>query len=422
MARQQRGLAARRAGLGYTQERFAEAVGVERSTVWRWENGAVAPLPEHCPRIRAVLGLTPAQLDELLRETAADRGSAPGQLSEHRAVSPALSWDDPDEVLLHLHELQESNIGDGQVRLLEDQVHRTVAEYEQRGPAELGPPTARLRRRVHQLLGGRQLLRTRYRLHRAAAQLSGLLGYMAVNTGRFRLASAYCAEALHLATEIEDIDLQVWVWGTRSLGAYYQADYARAHGHAARGWALAPNSPQSIRLLANGEARALGQLGDRAGADAAVGQALALIDRYDIDPGLTPCISFEPYGYARVAANAATAYVPLGDTARVLHYTGDVDPAVEQADSDWSRALVRLDIATAVLRQDDADLEQALALGREALRVCADHPIRSVWQRATTLHGLTQRWASEPRVIEFADQLRTWRGRPQVQAISGGTR
>ncbi len=47
----------------------------------------------------------------------------------------------------------------------------------------------------------------------------------------------------------------------------------------------------------------------------------------------------KPYGYARVVANVATAYVPLGDTARVLHYTGDIDPAVEQADSDWSRAL-----------------------------------------------------------------------------------
>ncbi|WP_406692784.1 helix-turn-helix domain-containing protein [Saccharopolyspora sp. ID03-671] len=418
MAHQRRGLAARRAGLGYTQESFADVVGVERSTVWRWESGVVVPLPEQCSRIRAVLGLMPSEFDELLREVTAERVSAPRQTSERRAAS---SWDDPDEVLLQLHELQDSNVGEGQVRLLEDQVQRIVADYEQCGPSELGPPTARLRRQVHQLLCGRQLLRTRYRLHRVAAQLAGLLGYMAVNTGRFRLASEYCAEALHLAIEIEDIGLQVWVWGTRSLGAYYQADFVRAHADAARGHALAPNSPQSIRLLANGEARALGQLGDRAGADAAIGHALALLDRYDVDPELTPCISFEPYGYARVAANAATAYVPLGDTPRVLHYTGDIDPAVEHADSDWSRALVRLDIATAVLRQQDADLEQALALGREALRVCADQPIRSVWQRANTLHGLTQRWANEPQVIEFTDQLRTWRDRPEVQAISGRT-
>ncbi|WP_253863607.1 2'-5' RNA ligase family protein [Prauserella halophila] len=38
----------------------------------------------------------------------------------------------------------------------------------------------------------------------------------------------------------------------------------------------------------------------------------------------------------------------------MLHDTGDIDPAVEPADSDWSRAWVRLDIATSVLRQQDA--------------------------------------------------------------------
>lgn len=69
----------------------------------------------------------------------------------------------------------------------------------------------------------------------------------------------------------------------------------------------------------------------------------------------------------------------------------------------------------------DSDLDRTLALGREALRVCADQPVRSVWQRATTLHGLTQRWANEPQVLEFSDQLRSWRDRPEVQAISGRT-
>ncbi|SFE22833.1 hypothetical protein SAMN04487819_109237 [Actinopolyspora alba] len=152
----------------------------------------------------------------------------------------------------------------------------------------------------------------------------------------------------------------------------------------------------------------------------AVGQALSLLDHHEISPELTPCLSFEPYGYARLAANAATAYVPLGDTERVLHYTGDVDTAVEQADSDWSRALVRLDVATALLHQPDPDLEHALALGTESVRICADYPIRSVWQRAHTLYGLAQRWAGDARVTEFTEVLRTWWSRPQVRDVAGG--
>ncbi|WP_280137868.1 helix-turn-helix transcriptional regulator [Actinopolyspora xinjiangensis] len=421
MPRQRRGLAARRAGLGYTQERFAETVGVERSTVWRWEKGTAAPLPEQRPRIVSVLGVTPEELDDLLNETAAKDTSSPqSHVPEHPGVTSTSSWDDPDELWLQLQELQESNVGDEQLRFLEDQVPRIVAEYEHRGPVELGPVVVRARRQVHQLLRGRQTLRIRYRLHRLAGQLAGLAGYMAVNMGRFRLANVYCQEALLCATEIGDVDLQAWVWGTYSLGAYYQGDFQQAYSHAGRGRALAPQSPQSIRLLVNGQARALGKLGDRAGVEKAVGQALSLLDHHEISPELTPCLSFEPYGYARLAANAATAYVPLGDTERVLHYTGDVDTAVEQADSDWSRALVRLDVATALLRQPDPDLEHALALGTESVRICADHPIRSVWQRAHTLYGLAQRWAGDARVTEFTEVLRTWWSRPQVRDVAGG--
>lgn len=331
---------------------------------------------------------------------------------------PPGSWDHPDDVLFDAQALRASNIGHDGLDRFEQRVAEVVAEYEHRGPAILGPPTAQLRRRAHQVLQGHQPPRLRHRMYRVTAQLAGLLGYMAVNTGRFRLADAYCAEALELAEEIGDVDLQVWVYGTRSLGAYYAGEYETAHLHAVRGRELAPTSPQSIRLLANGEARALGQLGDREGTDAAIGQALDVIDRHGVAPELTPCISFDPYGYARVAANAATAYVPLGDTGQVLRYTGDVDTAVEQADSDWSRALVRLDVANALLRQQDPDLEQAAVLGQQALEVCAGHPIRSVWQRAREVQELTVRWSGDPRVTEYADALRAWRVTPEVRAIT----
>lgn len=422
MARQRRGIAARRASFGYTQESFAAAIGVERSTVWRWESGDRTPQPDQCSRIRRLLDLTPTQLNEVLSDAAIEVGPsivAPSKLDDH---PPASSWDDPDEVWLRLQELQRSNVGEGEVRVLEEQISRFVAEYEQRGPAELGPPVARLRRQVHQLLKESQMLRISYRLHRVAAKLSGMLGYMAVNTGQFRLANAYCEEALHLATEIESSDLQLWVSGTQSFGAYYQCDYRRAYELAVRGRGLAPSSSQSIRLLSNGEARALAQLGDRAGAEEALGRALALLEKHDVVPRLTACISFEPYGYSRFAANAATAYVPLGDTRQVLHYTSDIEPEVERSDSDWSRALVRLDIATTLLRQNDADLEQSLTLAQEALRMCSDRPIRSVWQRAVTVQSYAQRWASEPRVKEFSNQLRAWQQHAEDQVFPKGAR
>src|SRR5699024_4920612 len=153
--RGRRGLSARRAGLGYTQEGLAEAVGVERSTVWRWEKGTVTPLPEQRPRLWSVLGLTAAELDDLLSETAVRADSSSAQADKQHAAERTSSWDDPDELWRHVQHLQESNVGDEQLRLLDDQVRRIVAEYERRGPAALGPIATSLRRQVHQLLQGR---------------------------------------------------------------------------------------------------------------------------------------------------------------------------------------------------------------------------------------------------------------------------
>lgn len=419
MTQQRTPLAKLRAACGYTQETFADAAGVERSTVTRWETGVLRPLPSNIQVIARLLDVSARELDRLLTDTAEARAAAqrPGPASTTVVRAPSGIWDDPANVVAAVRALRESNTDSDQLDLLDGHVLQIVSTYEHQGPSIVAAATVIMRRHVHELLTGHQPLRLRRRLYRVGAQLSGLLGYMAVNTGQFRHAEVYCQEALHLAAEAEDIDLQVWVHGTRSFGAYYSGEYDAAYRHAVHGRELAPTSPQTIRLLANGEARALGQLGDHNGADAAIGRALELASHHDVPPTLTPCISYAPYGYARVAANAATAYLSLGDTPRVLRYTSSVEGAVEHADSDWSRALVRLDIATAVLQQTVADLEQAVTLGQQALAV-TEHPIRSVVQRARALHRLMLQWSDDPRVRDYTDTLHSWLARPRVRAIS----
>ena len=102
-----------------------------------------------------------------------------------------------------------------------------------------------------------------------------MLGYMAVGQARFTLARAYCAEAFALAAAAEESDLQAWVRGTESLCAYYQKRYRDALELALDGQRHAHGGPQAIRLAVNGEARALGRLGDRRGVDEAVERAYA---------------------------------------------------------------------------------------------------------------------------------------------------
>jgi transcriptional regulator with XRE-family HTH domain len=59
---------ARRAA-GYTQETLAVSLGVERSTVARWEQGDTEPQPYVRPKLAEALSLSPDKLDALLTGT-----------------------------------------------------------------------------------------------------------------------------------------------------------------------------------------------------------------------------------------------------------------------------------------------------------------------------------------------------------------
>jgi tetratricopeptide (TPR) repeat protein/transcriptional regulator with XRE-family HTH domain len=59
-------LAQRRKAVGLTQEQLAERLGVERTTVVRWERGDTEPLPWLRPRLAEALGVSAGRLGELL--------------------------------------------------------------------------------------------------------------------------------------------------------------------------------------------------------------------------------------------------------------------------------------------------------------------------------------------------------------------
>ncbi|TKG66263.1 helix-turn-helix transcriptional regulator [Prauserella endophytica] len=67
MARSSRPLANRRVIAGYTQEGLAEALGVDRTTIGRWERGKQQPQPWQRPDLAHKLGITLEQLDGMLR-------------------------------------------------------------------------------------------------------------------------------------------------------------------------------------------------------------------------------------------------------------------------------------------------------------------------------------------------------------------
>lgn len=345
-------------------------------------------------------------------------------LTPARSRAAVLGFDDPLDVIARADALTRSDSNPALLAMATSSVESLVSRYEEMGPHRLSGETRLLRRTLHTALDGHQPPRIRTELFALTARVSGLLGYMAVNAGTpYPLADAYCTEAQALAREAGDTDLQMWALGTRSLGLYYAGRYAEAAQAATSGIDLAPKSPQAIRLLVNGLARAAARQQDSSVTARAIGQAMDLADNQPSLPGgLTPCISFAPYSRARMLANAITAHVSLGDVHPALMRASEIDDLIEHSQSDWSRALVRLDVATVLLRQQSPDIEQAMALGRSALHAGSGAPIRSVWQRANELNDLAARWPRVPAVREYADELRAWQSQPQAKPLVDGSR
>jgi transcriptional regulator with XRE-family HTH domain len=283
-----------------------------------------------------------------------------------------------------------------------------VDRYEVEGPTSLAAEVHALREVCRDVArqAGKGLRR---RVALTSARQAALLAYMSVNLDRHDDAQAFALEASMLATAARDSDLLAWIKGTQSFAAYYQGRYGDAVRYARAGLLIAGSGDQRARLLSNGVARAAGKLGDTRTVEESIGTALELSDGDGRADGLTPCIGFGSYSQSRTLANAATAYLSLGRYTEVLEMTGRLEGVVEDAQSEWSRALVRLDAATAHARGPHADLDHAATMGMGALAEARGNPIASIGTRAGALaDDLARHGGRSGRAEDFRGALREW--------------
>ena len=310
------------------------------------------------------------------------------EMIEHRR-SLAIATDVDEVVLAHI----------------EAEIRNIVAVYEQHSPLELAPRIRNLRTRVLSLLDERQLPRQRERLYAAAARLSGVHGVIAMDVGRFTVASHYGAEAFAFAEAIRQPDVQAWVRAGQSLIAYYSGRYDDALAFARDGLARSPHGPQAVRLAINGQARALARLGDSRGVDVAVEHGLAALPSGG--SAVSPSLSLETYCEARAAANAATAYLLLGRHAEAKTHAHNSLAAFDRAELHGPRALSRLDLATAELQRParELDLEYACANAVEALTLTTDQGFESVTLRTSEFLAKAEQWSGHAAVRQVAGLL-----------------
>ncbi|MGW1107080.1 helix-turn-helix transcriptional regulator [Streptomyces sp. NPDC002540] len=88
------GLAKRRKALGYSQETLAQLLGVDRTTIGRWEGGRIDPQPLQRRGLASVLEISLQELDALLTPSRATGQEIFGHLSSHPPNAG-----DPDEMI-----------------------------------------------------------------------------------------------------------------------------------------------------------------------------------------------------------------------------------------------------------------------------------------------------------------------------------
>lgn len=343
--------------------------------------------------------------------SAAVERSGPDRLTIRAATAATVvlaTDDEVDEVTQRMQLLAATNVDDATVEQLDVSVELIGRRYETSDAPSVYPTALRQRRRVAVLMSGHQHPRHRADLYVLAGKVSGLLGYLAFDLGNEMVARAYCNEAMSLAQAADNRDLAAWVRGTQSFIAYYAGRYEQALDYARDGQRYAAGGPASIRLAVSGEARALGKLGDRRGVDDAVDRALAAHAQVDqVDP-VGYFLSFEPFTGARLAGNAASAYLALGAVDRVREFTDQAIPIFARSNSAASHALTLVDASMAYLVGPTAEPDRAGALVCEALTVGSTFKSQVVARRAQDFVTKAAPWSKVPEIAEVADTVAAW--------------
>ncbi|GAA3881339.1 hypothetical protein GCM10022243_52410 [Saccharothrix violaceirubra] len=94
------GLTRARKAAGFTQESFAEAMGVDRSAVVRWEAGSRSPHPHQRSRLSTLLGITMGELDQLLDVPLPAMPVVPAPMPEATVAADQERWREQRSVLI----------------------------------------------------------------------------------------------------------------------------------------------------------------------------------------------------------------------------------------------------------------------------------------------------------------------------------
>jgi transcriptional regulator with XRE-family HTH domain len=343
-------LAQARKAAGLTQEDLAYRVGVDRTTVGRWESGETEPQPWHRRKIAEQLGVTSAQLDEMLVGSPAESPAPP---DEAEAEGEALEL---------ARRASASDVGEATLTQLEQLVDDLASSYATTQPAALLVRTRRHLRYIRQLLDGQKTLREHRRLLDAGGWLSLLAATLHVDLEQQAAAVARLRTADSLARESGHDEIRAWTLETEAWRVLTLGEYAQAASLSQGAQQLAPAGSSALIQATAQEGRAWARLGDMR----ATTHAVSRVNRM-ASPLATPDRPEHHYRYdpAKATSYTATTLSWAGDPAAV-DYAREVIDRLSPGDPHGGRprrlASARLDLALALIRRSDVEEAMQAAL------------------------------------------------------------
>lgn len=378
-------LARARKAAGLTQEELAYRLGVDRSTVGRWEAGETEPQPWLRRKLSRHLDLTPVSLDRLLRIEPNDQDEPDGDAFDRLAAVLERPCRVDDAVVEQLAGVL------AQQRQAED----VIGARPMLVPvlAELGL-IERLARDARGPVRGR--------LVRLASEYRQFTGWLGEDTGDHTAALLHYGRAMDAAQEAGDPNMITSILSMRSHLAWSERDPARAIGLAAAGRRdPARVSPGVLALVAQQEARGHALDGDREAVDRLLDLTedltAAAVERPEDEP---PWVYFN--GPERVLFQRGVAYLELGRHGEALEL---FEAARARLAAGYLRDHGRYAANLAVAAALDGQVDRATAAGREALSIAVETGSAHTLTDLRRMRRALDHWPDHTGIVEFDDAL-----------------
>jgi transcriptional regulator with XRE-family HTH domain len=308
MAGKRHRLAQRRKASGYTQEQFAEAMRVDRTTVYRWERGEVDPQPHQRLKLAKLLQVTSKELDELLASF-----TPPLAMANVWVANDSPVGDDEIDAWELARRVQASDVGSETLGRLERAFDDLATAYPITPPQELLHRVRRHSAYVVRLLDGKKTLAEHRRLLVVGGWLSLLGATLHIDLKHDHTATARLQTAATLAQQAEHQEIEAWCYETDAWRVLTDGDYVRAIELSQTAQSIAPAGTSALIQATAQEGRARARLGHAK-------ETYAAIDRVQ-DMAATLAIRERPtehhyhYDPSKALAYTATTLAWLNDAA-----------------------------------------------------------------------------------------------------------